>query len=100
MSNSDSGLMVAVLSQDQIGPALTGQLFGLLLLPAGYFCMITRKQHGRDFPALPLARPGILGVFQQAVLKTLFTAGCVIAHDAGQQADDGIQHNVGGWFTT
>ena len=70
--------------------------FGFGAAPGGDGGVVAGQQHVRYPAALPVGGAGVVGVFQQ-MRGEAFVGGAVGgAHDAGQQADDGVQHDQGG----
>ena len=58
--------------------------------PGSYLFVVTGKQNLRHHAALPVGWPRIMGIFQQSPFEALFPGGLLVAHDARQQPDHGI----------
>ncbi|EGE57287.1 hypothetical protein RHECNPAF_4460059 [Rhizobium etli CNPAF512] len=78
---------------EEIRPPLPRQLHRLLVAPLFDGAVVARCQDGRNFPAFPLLRPRIMRMFQQSAFKAFMQAGKIVAHHAGQDADDRIEHD-------
>src|SRR5262249_8235233 len=68
---------------------------GLGAAPGRDLGMVAAGEHGRDGTALPELRPGILRVFEQAVAEALLRARGLLAHDAGEKPDAGVEQGEG-----
>src|SRR5262245_41397071 len=79
----------------QIRAARAGEPLGLGAAPGRDLGMVAAGKNGRDRTALPELRPGILRVFEQAVAEALLRARGLLAHDAGQQPDAGVDEGEG-----
>jgi hypothetical protein len=60
--------------------------------------VITRQKDFRNLVAFPRVWLGVLGMFEEAVGKTFLGSRLEFAHDAGEQADDGIEEDEGRRF--
>ena len=60
--------------------------------------VIARGQHRGDFAALETLRPGVLRIFQQAVLEALVGMALGGAEHAGHQPHHGFEQHHGGDF--
>src|SRR3954469_23298015 len=75
----------------EIRPPLSRQARRLLPAPAGDRGVVAGEEHLRDGAALPLARPGIVRVFEEAGPDALLGRGGVLAHHAGQEPDAAVE---------
>ena len=54
--------------------------------------MVAGQQYRRHSFAMPLFRPGILGIFQQIIIKAFHICRSFIVQHSGHQPGDGINH--------
>ena len=79
----------------KIGTPLARDLLGLGETPGADFFVMARQQHIGHGAAAPALRPGVMGIFQQALFEAFLDQGLSIAEHAGQQAHAGIhQHDL------
>ena len=71
---------------EQIRAARAGEVFTLFAPPFVDLAVVARGQHGRDLAALEQLRPGVVRIFQNAVLETLVGVALLGAEHAGQSA--------------
>src|SRR3954453_16384738 len=76
---------------DEVRTPRAREFHRLLATPCSDPSMVAGKQDRRYRPSLPFCRAGVLGIFEQAVRKTLRHPRLGIAHDPGQKADDGVE---------
>src|SRR3954469_11505366 len=69
----------------EIRPPLPREALRLLPAPAGDRGVMAGEERLRDGAALPLARPRVVRVFEEAGLEALLGRGGVRPHDAGQK---------------
>ena len=80
----------------KIRAALLGDVLGLLAAPFGDFLMVAGKQHLGDRPALEVARPRVMRIFEEAGGEALLGKRDFVAGDARQQPHAGVdQHERG-----
>jgi len=79
---------------EQVGPPLLSSLLALLAPPLGDRLMVAAEQHvGHGVPAV-LARPGVLGKLEPAVLlgERVVLAALLVSQHVGDQANDAVDH--------
>src|SRR5689334_8253698 len=76
----------------KIGPPQFRRRFGLGVTPGLDLLVVAGEQHLRHLQALPLRRPRVMRVLQEARLETLLLQRLLGAHDTGQEANAGIDH--------
>src|SRR5262249_52927573 len=69
----------------QIRAALPRRLFPLLLPPLADPVMMTGEQYLRHRAAIPILRPRVVRIFEEAVLETFLRERRLVAHHARQQ---------------
>src|SRR5262245_53455398 len=79
----------------QIRAAYAGKPLRLGAAPGRDLGMVAAGEDGGDRTALPKPRPGVLRVFEQAVAEALLRARGLLAHDAGQEPDAGVDEGEG-----
>ena len=77
-------------AEQQVGPAVGRTAYGLLVAPCGDRAVVAGEQHRRDVEAAPGGGLGVDRVLEQAVLVGLLGERLGVAHEAGQQPDDGL----------
>lgn len=84
--------MLSGLRLSQIRAPRFGPLHPLLASPILYATVIAREEDLGYLPTMKASRPGVLGLFEQAISKGLGPGGDGIAHhpreEAGQSFDD------------
>ena len=53
--------------------------------------VVAGSENGGDVTAFPDLRAGIMRMFQQSALEALMNTGKIVAHNAGQDTDDGVK---------
>ena len=76
----------------EVGPALAGDPQRFLAPPSGDAGVIAGQQNVGDRAPLPFARARIMGIFEQAAIRSFPARQFRLAHHAGQQADAGVEH--------
>src|SRR5438876_3971152 len=83
------------MGRPQIRAAGAREPLGLGAAPGRDLGMVAAGEDGGDRTALPELRPGILRVFEQAVAEALLCARGLLAHDAGEEPDAGVEQGEG-----
>src|SRR5262245_62133556 len=74
------------------------EALGLAQPPAGNARVVTAGEHLGNASAFPLARPRVLGIFEQTCSEAFFGQRQGLTHDPGQQPHNGVDQHHGRQF--
>src|SRR5450830_1644642 len=86
------GLLSGQIGLPEVRAPLPGPPLSLRPPPLGDLGVVAGQQHLRDRLPPPDRRPSVLRVFQQAVGEAFLGGRGLLAHDARQQPDAGVEH--------
>ena len=83
----------------EIRAAFSRPDLGLFEPPGIDLFMIARQKYLRYLLSVPVLRSGILGIFQQIVMKALCLGGFVVIEHSGYQSRHSVHHDHGSQFS-